>query len=308
MQRLIKKIIIYALILIIAAFGIILAYIWLKNDHAEQLNAANAELNHYRETYDPIGGILTAYTIISDTTYGSVVLEEDIIEIDVPETIAENLIFDPEEIIGKYYRINLTAGTPITYDVLMDFPQTSDERAYDVITTFNPIGLEPNDFVDIRFVTPMGEDYIALSHKRVEGVYGGVLKLAMSEYDIMVYNSLLVDKILFKGSMIYATKYLNPGGQEASEAFYPLSYDVILSIYRDPNISLDIDYREMQSRRATMVAAYEQYSEDPVVASLLESGKAGIASIIQGGQSEYQTQKEIEEQRRLEEAIINGGG
>ncbi len=307
-MRTIKKVIITALISIVILFAIALGYIWLKNEEATKLAAAYDELETYRSIYEPLGEIITGYVVVSDMQYGRQITEDDIMPIDVTESSAGNICTEIDEIIGKYYRINLTGGTLLSSDVIMDYPQTSDVRAYDVITTYNPIGLEPNDFVDIRFVTPMGEDYIALSHKRVEGVYGGVLKLAMSEYDIMVYNSLVVDKILFSGSSIYATKYLEPGGQEAAEAFYPLSTQVLTAIANDPNITISqVDYVKIASARANLLSNYRQYSDDALVSSLLEAGKSSIPSRIESGQSAYITQKEIEEQKRIEEAITNGG-
>lgn len=56
-----------------------------------------------------------------------------------------------------------------------------------------------------------------------------------------------------------------------------------------------------------METAYNEYAEDVIKKSLLEAGKSEIPSRIQNGESEYRTQKEIEEQKRLEEAILNGG-
>lgn len=288
-------------------FGVARGYIWLKNGHAEKLSAATAELESYKEIYEPLGEIFTGYAVVEDERYGKQIAEEDLMLVDVPENCYANIIFDIDEIIGKYYRVNVTSGTVLSEDLIMEFPQTSDERAFDVITKFNPIGLEPNDFVDIRFQMPSGEDYVALSHKRVEGVYSGVLKLVMSEYDILIYNSLIVDQILFKGSIIYATKYLEPGGQEAAIENYPYSNEIITLLYYNPNTDRGVNFVTAHKNRNAMEEAYATYAEDEIKKTLIETGKSEIPSRIQNGESEYRTQKEIEEQKRLEEAIINGG-
>ena len=305
-KKTIKFIIAPILIAIIAGAGIF-GFLYFKTVYEIQISDAQNELTSYRELYEPLGKILTVYAVINDERYGKKITEYDLIPVDITENCSYNMILDIDEIIGKYYRTNITAGTVVSYDMLMEFPQTSDERAFDVITKFNPIGLEPNDFVDIRFSMPNGEDYIALSHKRVEGVYSGVLKLVMNEFDIMVYNSLIVDQILFKGSIIYATKYIEPGGQEAAIENYPVSSDVLTILYNDPNAIKREIPEELHNRRQEMEKSYERYEEDEFRKALIESGKNEIPSRIQNGESEYRTQKEIEEQRRLEEAILYGG-
>lgn len=122
----------------------------------------------------------------------------------------------------------------------------------------------------------------------------------------MVYNSLLVDKIMFKGSIIYATKYIEPGGQEAAVENYPISLEVLEVLYNDPNTSVTVSLDEVTENRQKMEVAYAIYAADELKKSLVESGKSEIPSRIQSGESEYRTQKEIEEQKRLEEAILNG--
>ena len=306
-MKTIRKIIIFSLIAFVILFGVAAGYIWLKNEQTQKLNAVNTELEDYKAIYEPLGEIVTGYAVVNDERYGKKITEYDLTQVDITENCSYNMVPDIDELVGKYYRTNITAGTVLSYDMVMEFEQTSDERAFDVITKFNPIGLEPNDFVDIRFSMPNGEDYIALSHKRVEGVYSGVLKLVMNEFDIMVYNSMIVDQILFKGSIIYATKYLEPGGQEAATTNYPISNDVLTVLYNDPNAIKREIPEELWKNREIMERSYEQYAEDEIRKSQIESGKSDIPSIIQNGESDYRTQKEIEEQKRLEEAIMNGG-
>lgn len=302
----IAKIIIAAIAIMIIVGGGVFGFMYLKTDAAVQVAEARAELTAYREKYEPLGDIFTGFTVATEMPYGKQIAAEDLIPADITETAAMNAVLDETELIGKYYRVNVTAGTILSEDLIMEFPQNSDERAYDVITSFNPIGLKANDFVDIRINLPMGEDYIAISHKRVEGVYGGVLKLIMSEYDIAVYNSLVVDNILFKGSTIYATKYVEPGGQTAAEEFYPVSPSVWEIMRKDPNIAQNVDYKIMAERRSQLEAAYGAVDENELLKALLEAGKKIIPDKIINGESVYQTELALEEQRRLEEQLYGG--
>lgn len=299
-----KKAIIIVLIVLIVGGGVAFGYFYMKTQYEIQIAEAESELADYINVYGALGEIWEGYTVEWDQPYGKLITAEDLIFVEVPDTCVDNVITDIDELVGKYYRVNVTAGTLLTTDVVMDFPLEHDERAYDVITTYNPIGLEANDFVDIRINMPMGEDYIALSHKRVDGVYGGVLKLIMSEYDIAVYNSLIVDSVLFQGAVIYATKYVEPGGQETAESFYPISLSVLEMAMKDPNIAQDLDYNAMIQKRLELEEAMLLIEENDLLKALLESGKSIIPNRIQSGQTIYQQEQEIAAQRRLEEQML----
>lgn len=296
-------------VILIAALigGGVFAYFTLKTDYEIQIAEAQAELSDYINIYGVLGEIWEGYTVAGDQPYGKQITAEDLIPVDVPSVNAANVLTDMDELVGKYYRVNITEGTILTTDIIMDFPTNHDERAYDVITTYNPIGLQANDFVDIRINMPMGEDYIAISHKRVEGVYGGVLKLVMSEYDIAIYNSLIVDAVLFQGATIYATKYIEPGSQSAAQAFYPISTSVLDIVMKDPNIARTLDYEAALSARGDMELALAFLAENDLLKALLESGKSAIPAKIANGELAYQTWLAIEEQKRLEAELYGGG-
>jgi len=299
------KIIIAAVLTVVILAGGVFGFFFLKTNYEIQIAEAQAELVDYINIYGVLGEIYEGYTVYGDQPYGKPIAAEDLIPIDVPSVNAQNVITDINDLVGKYYRINITEGTVLTTDVIMAFEQYPDERAYDVITTYNPIGLKANDFVDIRIMMPMGEDYIAISHKRVEGVYGGVLRLIMNEHDIAVYNSLIVDSVLFQGSKIYATKYIEPGSQAAATVFYPISKSVLDIAMENPNIAQTINYKEALAARAELELTMAALDGNEMIKALLESGKSAITSKIQAGESAYQTWLAIEEQKRLEEAIMN---
>ena len=297
------KIILTVILIAALAGGGVFGYFNLKTGYEIQIAEAEAELAEYIGIYGVLGDIWEGYTVSPDQPYGKKITEEDLIPVDVPSVNAANVITDMDDLVGKYYRINVTEGTILTTDIVMDFPIYPDERAYDVITTYNPIGLHENDFVDIRIMMPMGEDYIAIPHKRVEGVYGGVLKLVMSEYDIAIYNSLIVDAVLFQGATIYATKYIEPGAQTSAQTFYPISPGVLDIVMKNPNIARNIDYEAALEARGDMELALAFLADNDLIKALLESGKSAIPSRIQAGESAYQTWLAIEEQKRLEAAL-----
>jgi hypothetical protein len=295
--------------IILAAFcllligGGIFGYFYLTDQWETKIEAAESKTLELETTYGTVEEAITVYAVLNDRPYGGVVTEEDLTLVTTTTAAAANAITDIEEYLGWFYRVNLTAGTVLTVDTVMQFPQTDDERVYDVILDYSTIGLDKNDFVDIRIQMPMGEDYIALSHKRVDAVYGNIIKLVLNELDIAIYNSLLSDSILFDGALLYATKYLEPGSQGAAAEFYPISVPVLRIALRDPNIAQGMDYDAHLTKRTEMEGYLAEVLDDDILRTRMQQGKNIIPDKIGGGESIYQTEKELEEQRRLEEAL-----
>jgi hypothetical protein len=278
-------------------------YFYLENQHESEMNVEMAKTQALVETYGTVEEAVTVYAIVNDRPYGGIITEEDLTPVMTTLAASSNAVTDVEEILGMFYRINLTGGTVLTYDAIMEFPQTDDERIYDIILDYSTIGLSKNDFVDIRVQMPMGEDYIALSHKRVDDVYGNVLKLVLNEMDIAIYNSLISDAILFNGSLIYAAKYLEPGSQGKAAEFYPISVPVLRAVLKDPNIETGLNYEIHLEKRLEMESWLAEVIDDPVLSARLEAGKSIIPDKILAGDSVYRVEKELEEQRKLEEAL-----
>jgi hypothetical protein len=266
---------------------------------AQELNTS------YSQIYGDLGSEITGWTVTSDKRYGEEVTDADLIPVTLSGNLYGSVVTDLSEIIGKYYRVPVSPNTLLSADMVMELPTTSDSRAFDVITAFNPIGLQYGDLVDIRVNLPTGEDYVAIARKRVDGIYNGVLKLVMSEYDIAVYNSLVVDTTLFKGAIIYASRYLD-GSQSGAFEFYPLSMNVLKIALKDPNISSEIDYSKIIERRTELETAMAALDENELLRDMLQAGKSIIPDKIQSGQSAWVTEKEIEEAQRREKEIYGG--
>jgi Flp pilus assembly protein CpaB len=122
--------------------GGVFGYFYLKMEYEMQIAEAQADLAEYIDIYGVLGDIWVGYTVAVDQPYGRRITAEDLIPIDVPSVNAANVITDMNDLVGKFFRINITEGTILTTDVIMDFPIKPDERAFDVITTFNPIGFK----------------------------------------------------------------------------------------------------------------------------------------------------------------------
>ncbi|KQY91020.1 hypothetical protein ASD24_24810 [Paenibacillus sp. Root52] len=141
-----------------------------------------------------------------------------------------------ESAIGKYTKIGLTAGTPLTEGMFYEngvTPQDLRNQEFRLIEL--PTKLEKNDYVDVRVKFPTGEDFIVLSKKQVEDLANGTVWHTMTEEEILRMSSAIVDAWLNDAS-IYSLSYVEPGIQQAAKVTYPANQAVLDLIQSDPNI------------------------------------------------------------------------
>lgn len=229
---------------IIAIAGGAILYIT-KN---KAIDNKQAEVTKLQNTLNQIGELVPAYTLNAGVKMGQEIQSSDYTETQVPSTMAKSLIQDPSELNGKHYRMDLTAGTALTKDNIKSEELTDDMRLYDIVLDTSPVGLKVGAYVDVRITLPLGEDFVAMSHKRVEDINGGVMKLAVNEHDIHAYNSMLIDKLMYPGTQLYALEYVEGGVQKASDVYYPMSKKVITIAQKDPNLISAIKSDILQKR------------------------------------------------------------
>ena len=144
---------------------------------------------------------------------------------------------------GLMAKVDLNPGTVMTTDLTYeDEPLTSDVRTveYNVITL--PSQLTTGEYIDIRLRTPDGRSLIVISHKEVTipniaGVDStNCIWLDLSEEEILMMSSAIVEAYKMNGAMLYATRYVEPGIQEAATVTYVPNDETRALIERDPNI------------------------------------------------------------------------
>lgn len=252
-----KVILIVLLILSWVATGVF--FYMYKGDVDSQLAAKDSEIASLNDSLTAIGELVPAYTVGADVPSGKKIEETDLVQIDVPVSMATNLVQDMEELVGKHFRLNMTAGSVLTTDCVYEEVITPDMRYYDVIVDQLPIGLQPGDFVDIRIKFGTGADFVGISHRQVAEINGNVLKLILTEEDIHVYSDMTVDNIVYNeaftspedldkdgklndkidavGSIMYAVEYVEGGNQEKASNYYAPSSLVQGIMAGDPNLS-----------------------------------------------------------------------
>lgn len=153
-------------------------------------------------------------------------------------------------------KIDLTKGTVITDSMITesDSPLTDDLRVqeYNMISLASQ--LTSDDYVDIRLRMPSGEDYIVLSKKRLEipeisGIESvNTIWMKLTEDETLTMASAIVDAYKTNGSMLYTTKYVEPGTQTKATPTYSPSAEVIQLINKDPNV--------VQEAKAALITRY----------------------------------------------------
>lgn len=139
-------------------------------------------------------------------------------------------------------KINLKAGTIITADMIAETSEIAADlrrQEYNMITLLSQI--QTNDYIDVRFRLPNGQDYIVVSHKKVtipqiDGVDSiNTISLNLQETEILTLSCAIIECYKIEGSLLYASQYIEPGLQGAAKETYIPNDDTINLIRQDPN-------------------------------------------------------------------------
>ena len=139
---------------------------------------------------------------------------------------------------GYKSKIDLTEGTILTYSMLYEDEETPNSLRYveyNMITM--PTLLDIGSYIDIRLRLPNGQDLIVVSKKEIVNLYDQTAGLNLTEEEILILNSAIVEAYIMKGSAeLYMTTYVEPGLQEAAIYTYMPTNEVITLINMDENI------------------------------------------------------------------------
>ena len=143
---------------------------------------------------------------------------------------------------GLKAKVDLHAGTVLTSDLTYEDENVAADvrrQEYNIIAL--PTQIETGEYIDIRLRLPNGQDYIVVSHKQVEvPLVNGVsspncIWVDLTEVDILNMSSAIVEAYRMNGAKLYATRYVEPGMQNAATVTYLPSDEVIALMRDDPN-------------------------------------------------------------------------
>jgi len=273
--------------------------------------ARDSQIHKLEESLFNIGDVQKGFVVKQTVRAGEKITEEVLEEVDVPIKLGLNLITNKNDIIDKYFRVSLGDGTVLTTDDIVEKKIDNTFRYFDTVIDELPIGLRTGDYVDIRIAFPFGEDFIAISHKRVEELNTGIMKLILSESEIYTYQSMLVDKALYEGTKIYAVEYIDAGSQAVAEVYYPLNKNLSELSSMNPNL-LELVKQEMILKRnqidELMGGGVETKDEKELqrVTTEISRARDNINKSISNSQKELERRLEVErkeaERREAERA------
>lgn len=264
MQRKSRNSFLLGMMLTLLITSVIIAFLFL------QVTKLKQEADELEKSY------VTAYVLQTDIESGVNITASDV----KASRISRNML--PTDVITSVAditettiaKINLAAGTVLTSSIIEDSGEktTNDIRMQEYNMLVLPTQLETDDYIDIRWMLPNGQDYIVVSKKRVMDCNENTVWLKMSEDEIITMSGAIVEAYTVTGSKLYAVKYVEPGMQQTAIATYVPSNDVITLLNSDKNITneamagLRDRYTEAlrRAREQNIQNVLNQYSENSI--------------------------------------------
>ena len=191
-------------------------------------------------------------------------------------------------------KIDMYANTIVTTDSIAKSNEvvTDDLRYIEYNMLSLPTTIFEGDYIDIRLILPNGQDLIVVSKKEVKSILGDTIGLQLTEGEILMMESAIVESYVITASKLYAIQYVDPGLQQAAVKTYTPTEAVQGLIQRDSNIveeaKLGLLARFDQDIRTWTNTQKNQYLTEEKIN--LETG----------------IQEEIENARAAREAYLNG--
>lgn len=160
-------------------------------------------------------------------------------------------------------KVDMNKNTVITPDLVVQSDEvvTDDTRQQEYNVVILPTDLLTDDYIDIRLMTPSGQDFIVVSKVKVEipknadGTYvADTIKVNLREDETLAMSSAIVEASGLLGSKLYATKYVEAGMQQASLPTYTPNAAVTAQIQSNPNI--------VDQAKEELAARYSQAAKD----------------------------------------------
>lgn len=211
----------------------------------------SSKIKSLQAEYDALKALQSTVLVLTrDVESGTEIKYTDFMEQEVRTTVLPDSVVkyedfyetleDGTEVEKKVFaKINLVSGAIITPNML--YEEGKEIQASERIQEYNmivlPSDLKKDEFIDIRFSLPEGQDYIVVSKKQVQDCNFDTIWLNMTEAELITLENAIVESYIIEGSKLYATKYVEAGMQEAATQTYAVSKEVLTLINKDPNIT-----------------------------------------------------------------------
>lgn len=236
MQRKARNSFILGMFATLVITGVIIAFLVIK---LANINNENKEKKQE---------LKNAYVLTTDIKSGDNIKLENLKKVDVTTEIVPNnsitLTQIEEDTIAK---IDLKQGTILSADMITKSEEktTNDTRIQEYNMILLPSQINTDEYVDIRLRLPSGLDYIVVSKKKIElpqvlGINSeNTILLKLNENEIQTMSNAIVENYIMEGSILYISKYIEPGLQNSSVPTYVPSITVQEAIRQNNNITVE---------------------------------------------------------------------
>ncbi len=195
--------------------------------------------------------------------------------------IGDSLVVGPDESYVEYeYDENGEVIGPKGYKNDIRYVE------YNMLTLGTDI--EVGDFVDIRITFPNGQDLIIVVKKEIKSILGNTVGFEMTEGEIELMQSAIVESYIIKASKLYVTKYVDAGAQGK-----------VIKSYSPTN-----EVRELMEKNSQIIdKALRVY--DSKVREFID-GERGTYSASEQQNIETGIQQEIQNAQKARQAYLDG--
>jgi len=153
---------------------------------------------------------IKVYTVVADMEEATVITRDMLRAVEVDRQLLANTVMtDLEEIVGKKTCLRLSAKTFITKNMLKE--ASSYDIPYEIVEISGlkvPEILTVSDKINLRIHYPSGQDYTVINDKEVLHINNeeNSFYIPMSQEEILAYSSAIEDENLYTGTKLYVTK------------------------------------------------------------------------------------------------------
>ena len=197
------------------------------------------------------------YALVRDIDSGAEVTPNDVKIVEIDKDLIPTDAYTTNDIYGEdgFYRevvnndgelesvprfrakISLKKGTVISEQMLYEGNGLdSTERIVEYNMLQLPVQLDIGEYIDVRFTTSLGQDFVVISHKEVIDISDNTVWLKLNELEIELMTAAIVDSYMTPYFNMYVTKYVEPGMQAAQITTYAPSGTVKRAIEQNPNL------------------------------------------------------------------------
>ena len=236
-------------------------------------------------TFDKVESVLVTEKAVPDGAFAS--------KIKTKNSKGKETWVDSAFPSGYKSKLDLSAGTILANNLVYEGEElTNDTRYIEYNMLVLPTTIMVGDYIDVRLTLPNGQDLIVISKKEVKSLLGDTVGLELTEGEILMMESAIVEAYIMTASKLYAIQYVEPGMQEAASNTYTPTEAVQGLIERNPNITTEAR-TGLQSRFNADIRIWANADKNAYATTSQANLEAGI-------------QEEIENAREAREAYLSG--